>query len=157
MWGKRFVVWLLLAGLATGCLSSSRERDDWYRLPPAEHGGASNWPAVDEALLHEVVDEKQEAAQALLADVALVAISEEQAAAYIGQPLPDAPGTAPYLVRGLYSNPATGRFAAFQQGDQLLVHHGSLGRGSARLGRRALVLQLEREPSEVYVYATTAR
>ena len=153
---------VLVAGVLVACQfpagpRSSSALDAWYRAPPTDGDLYWTWRALDEAWLHEVVEDQQEEAQALLADAALVELTAEQAAEFVGQPLPDAPGTRPYLVRALYRTPETGRFEAFVQGERLVVYHGSLGSGSSPLQRRALVLQLEQEPSEVYVYAQTAK
>jgi len=153
-----FVTAVLVTGLLVGCRSSSRQEDAWVRLPPEIGASDQEWSVLDEARIHEVVQERQEEAQVLLEEVALVELTEEQAATYIGRALPDAPGTRPYLVRGLYRfGGNTGRFDVAYLGEQLVVHHGSLGSGNPRARRRALLLQLERKPSEVYVYATSAR
>jgi hypothetical protein len=149
---------VLLVALSTGCRSRSKQLDPWYRLPPQEATDRQSWSTLDEARIHEVIAERQEEAQALLEEVALLELTEGQAAAYIGRALPDVPGTQPYLVRGLYRfGGNTGRFFVVYRGEQLIVHHGAMGSGQPPPRRRALVLQLERKPSEVYVYATAAR
>jgi hypothetical protein len=148
---------LIGCGCAAGQRVSPAEQEPWYRAPPTDGDLYWTWPALEAARLHEVVEAQQQDAQALLHASPLLKLTEDRAVALIGRPLPDAPGTQPYLVRGLCGNPGTGRFEAFQRGDQLVVLHGSLGSGRGALQRRALVLQLEQTPSEVYVYATSAK
>lgn len=152
-----FVPVILTAGLLAGCRPFSAEREAWYRAPPTDGDLYWTWPKLDKARLHEVMEEQQEEAQARLEETALIELTAEQAARYIGRPLPDAPGTLPYLARGLYRNPGMGQFTVYDNGEQVVVQHGSLGSDKAPLLRRALVLQLEREPSEVYVHVKTAK
>jgi hypothetical protein len=153
----RFVSVVLLAGLLVGCRPVSVEREAWYRAPPTDGDLYWTWPKLDQAHLHEVMEERQEEAQARLKEAALIELTAEQAAGYIGHPLPAVPGTLPYLVRSLYRNPGMGQFVVYTSGEQLVVQHGSLGSGRAPPGRRALVLQLEYQPSEVYVDVKTAK
>jgi len=157
MYVRYIVTAVLLCGLLAGCQLVSAGRDAWYRAPPTDGDLYWTWPKLDRARLHEVIEERQEEAQARLEEVALIELTAEQAVGYIGRPLPDAPGTLPYLVRSLCRNPGMGQFVVYTSGEQLVVQHGSLGSGRAPLGRRALVLQLEREPSEVYVDVKTAK
>jgi len=104
-----------------------------------------------------VVESKQAKAEELLEDVSIVELTDEQAAEFIGEPLPEAPGTKPYLTRGVYLARGTGSFSVTIYEGQLVVHHGSLGSGGYRMGRQALVLQLERAPAEVFVTCSMAK
>jgi hypothetical protein len=62
-------------------------------------------------------------------------------------------GTAPHLVRAVYTNGATGAYYLHRVGNALWVSHQSLGRSSGA-HRSALLACLGFEPTEVYV--TTA-
>jgi len=63
--------------------------------------------------------------------------------------------TAPYLVRAVYTNGATGGYYLHRIGNILWVSHQSLGR-SMGTHRSALIACLPFEPSEVYVTASGA-
>jgi len=107
--------------------------------------------------MHEVIESKQSDAERLLQDVAIVELTDQQAAEFIGQALPEAPGTKPYLVRGVYLNRETGGFSVYILEDQLLIRHSSLGSSPSPMKRQALVLQLERRPAEVFVTCSMAQ
>jgi hypothetical protein len=96
-------------------------------------------------------------AEALLEDAAIVPLTSEDASELAGELLPEARGTAPFLVRGLCLQRTTGRFTVYLDGQSLVVHHGSLGSGSGLMERQPLVLQLDRAPIEVYVTCSMAR
>jgi hypothetical protein len=155
------LVCLLLTGLLGGCRGASTPtplpRDDWYRAPPKEHQFYWNWPELDAARIHIVVEDEQANAQKLLEQVALAEITTQQAGTFLGRTLPGAPGTTPYLVRGLYRNPGTGNYAVYVGEDQIVVHHGSLGSRSPPVARQALIVQLEDRPAQVYVLSSVNR
>jgi len=90
-------------------------------------------------------------AEQLLLDVGCREISAEDAAAFVGKPITPVPGTGFYLARGVYLNRGTGSFSIAIKGERLWVDHGCLGRTPVPMKRQALVLQLPRLPSEVYV------
>jgi hypothetical protein len=95
-------------------------------------------------------------AVSLLQDVSSVALTDQQAAELISDSLPDLAGTEPYLVRGLLLNRETGGFTVYTSGDQVVVHHGSLGGGAVAMTRQPLVLQLEQDPVEIFVVCSMA-
>ena len=127
----------------------------WYR-PSSEAPQGGQWQELDPAWIHVVTEDKQAEAQEMLEDVAVVELTDQQAAEYIGQPLPAVPGTKPYLVRSLIRF-RPGVYSVYVWEEHLQVHHGSLGSGRTLMSRQALVLQLERRPSEVYLEAWAAR
>jgi hypothetical protein len=103
-----------------------------------------------------VIESLEPRAEELLQDVAIVGLSREQTAEFIGEALPELSGTKPYLARGVYLNRGTGSFSVYILEGQLLVHHGSLGRNAVPMKRQALVLQLEHNPTEVFVACSMA-
>jgi hypothetical protein len=148
-----------MSGCRPGSSSTSRrawsEEDTWYRAPPS---GTHlwEWSELDRDRVHEVIVSKKADAEGLLQDVSSVALTGQHAAEFIGGPLPDRPGTKPYLTRGVFLNRETGGFTVYTSGHQVVIHHGSLGRGAVPMSRQPLVLQLEQEPVEVFVVCSMA-
>jgi hypothetical protein len=150
---------LLLAGMLVGCGQSRRawlSEDEWHNPLPAEISPA-RWERLDRERIHEVVADGLAGAEELLQDVPGVALTNQEAADLIGRPLPAAPGTQPYLVRGLLLIRATGSFSVHVLEGQVSVYHGSLGGGAAHMTRQPLVLLLEQPPAEVYVSVSMAK
>jgi hypothetical protein len=157
--GARFVLTFMLLGCLTAACSSRQAWtavDAWYRPPPANETSFWGWEQIQGSRLHEVVAAKENDAEDLLRTEPIVELEAGQAADLIGEPLSDAPGAQPYLVRGVYLRRQTGRFVAYVSGEKLIVHHGSLGSGPAPMKRQALVLQLERKPATVFVACSMA-
>lgn len=125
--------------------------DSWYNPPPEEKARLSDWQRVDASRVYEVIEPKIAEAEVLLAEVPFVQLSEREAVAFAGKELGEAPGTRPYLVRGLYLNRITGKFIVYTKDGQLRVHHGSMGRQAVPMQRQPLVVQLEQTPAAVYV------
>ena len=151
---------LFLAGATlSGCTSDHRAwttQDSWYNAPPLEAPRRGEWVPLDRAKIHEVLESKEHQAEELLEDVSIVELNAERAVEFIGAALPDVPGTQPYLTRSVYLNRGTGSFSVYILGNQLLVHHGSLGRTAVPMKRQALVLQLEHKPQDVFVTCSMA-
>jgi hypothetical protein len=156
--GKVLLAWIALSGTLIGCIPRRAwtTEDSWYN-PPSQGALVGQGQTLDRARIHEVAESRQAEAEELLEDVSIVEISDEQAAGFIGQALPEVAGTKPYLSRAVYLARGTGSFSVTVYGDQLAVHHGSLGSGGYRMGRQALVLQLERAPAEVFVTCSIAK
>ena len=155
---KVFLACVFLSGTLICC---SRHRawtteDSWYEAPPS---GTSywEWSELDRTRIHEVLESRQPDAEALLQDGSIVEFSSQEAAEFIGEALSNLPGTKPYLTRGVYLNRGTGSFSVYNSGDQLVVHHGSLGSSAASMKRQPLVLQLEQRPGEVFVTCSMAQ
>jgi hypothetical protein len=148
-----------IGGCRPSSSSTSRrvwtEEDAWYRAPPS---GTHlwEWSELDGDRVHEVIASKKADAEGLLQDVSSVALTDQQAAEFTGEPLPDLPGTKPYLTRGVLLNRGTGGFTVYTSGDQVVVYHGSLGKSAVPMSRQPLVLQLERDPVEVFVACSMA-
>jgi hypothetical protein len=153
----------LLVHAASGCglslFSTSRRawtsKDSWYADLP-EDARSGTWSALDRGRIHEVIESRGPQAEELLQDISIVPLTSEEAAEFIGEPLPKAPGTQPYLTRGVYLNRATGAFRVSILKDQLRVHHDSLGGRAVPMKRQALVLQLENKPKELFVTCSMA-
>jgi hypothetical protein len=159
-----FPLAIFLACAMSGCGPSpsptplpTTPRDPWYKAPPSADPPYWSWPELDRTRIHEVIESKQPDAEQLLQDVSSVELTSQQAAEFIGEALPEVPGTKPYLTRGVYLSRGTGRFSAYILADQLVVHHGSLGSGNVPMKRQALVLQLEQSPVEVFVTCSMAK
>jgi hypothetical protein len=155
---KGLFICILLSGMLTSC---SQQRawtteDSWYNPPPSESPLYWTWPELDRTRIYEVTESKEPDAERLLQDASIVALTDQEAIELIGKALPDAPGTKPYLTRGLYLNRGTGRFSVYILEDQLVVHHGSLGSSPVPMKRQALVIQLEQSPVEVFVTCSMA-
>jgi hypothetical protein len=150
--GKALFACIVLSGALASCISRRAwtTEDSWYN-PPSQGALAGQGQGLDRARIHEVVESRQPEAEELLENVSIVELTDEQAAGFIGQALPEVAGTKPYLSRAVYLARGTGSFSVTVYEDQLVVHHGSLGSGGYRMGRQALVLQLERAPAEVFV------
>jgi hypothetical protein len=155
---KLFLTFIFLSGLLMGCGSRRAwtSTDSWYTGPPPDEQSTSPQSKLDPSRIHEVLEARQADAEQLLQDVSIVELTDQQAAELIGQPLPEAPGTKPYLVRGLYLNRGTGQFSVYVSSEQLVVRHRSLGSRAVPMVRQALVLQLEQAPVEVFVHCSMA-
>jgi hypothetical protein len=156
--GKALLACIALSGTLVSCIPRRAwtTEDSWYN-PPSQGALVGQGQGLDRARIHEVVESRQAEAEELLEDVSVVELTHERAAEFISQELPEAAGAKPYLIRGVYLARGTGSFSVTIYEDQLVVHHGSLGSGGYRMGRQALVLQLERAPAEVFVTCSIAR
>ena len=162
---RAFFTCILLIGMLVGCgrqhASSTQKawtaEDSWYTGLPSVDPPYWSWPELDHARIHEVVESQQPEAETLLQNVSIVELTSQEAAEFIGEPLPEVPGAEPYLTRGVYLNRGTGSFSVYILEDRLVVHHGSLGSSAVPMKRQALVLQLERSPTEVFVACSMAQ
>jgi hypothetical protein len=156
---KLCLTFIFLSALLMGCGSRRAwtSADSWYTGSPPTEQTSSPLSRLAPSRIHEVLEARQADAEQLLQNVAVVELTDQQAADFVGQLLPEAPGTKPYLVRGVYLNRATGQFSVQISGDQLVVHHGSLGASAVPMKRQALVLQLEHAPAEVFVDCSMAQ
>jgi hypothetical protein len=127
----------------------------WYR-PSSEAPADLRWQALDPARIHRVAKDKQTEAIERLKEVAVAELTREQAAEYVGEPLPNVAGAKPYLVRSLiYFLP--GQYNVRVADGHLAITHGSLGKWPTYKMRHAVVLQLDRKPEEVYADAWSAQ
>jgi hypothetical protein len=104
-----------------------------------------------------VSEEKEYEAESRLATQVVMELTEREAAALTGQGLQPTSGTKPYLLRGVYLNWGTGGYSAYVLPDNdVIVHHGCLGRFPVPMKRRAVVLRLDFAPRNVYVACSMA-
>jgi hypothetical protein len=153
---RLFCACFLFIGVLAGCQDghASTTVDSWYHPPPPKIHPLSDWQVLDFRRLHQVEAVHQPAAEKLLETAAALEITPQQAADLTGQPLPDIPGTKPYLTRAVYLNP--GGFSVYWRDEQLLISHASMGHSPVPMKRQALILQLTQPPLEVFVTCSMA-
>lgn len=146
---------LLLAFVLEACgHRAATEIDSWAR----SSSGVDFTKAklLDNSGVQLVPERMESEAETMLSDVGCVELSPEQVHHFLGRSLSPVPGNKPYLVRGVYLNPATGGFSVKVLDDKLRVHHSCLGSSAVPMKRQALIVQLERMPKEVYVGCSMA-
>jgi hypothetical protein len=95
---------------------------------------------------------KEADAESRLASRPVVELSAQEAETFTDHTLQSREGTKSYLMRGVYLNWGTGRFSVSRLADNdILVLHGCLGRSTVPMKRRAVVVQLDEAPREIYV------
>jgi len=127
--------------------SAWTKEDSWYR-PPLQDPRAAQAVAVDRSRIHEVPATREKEAEDLLLETSARELTPEEAQHYSGQALDPIAGTKLYLVRGVLLN--SGVFTVFAKGRTLWVGHGSMGHRPVPMKRRALVLQLDQLPANVF-------
>ena len=96
----------------------------------------------------------QSEAQALLTEASTKEITVEEATRLVGHPL--AVGSKYCLVRGVILFEATGSFSVGINESSIHVHHGCLGRRTAEMSRKAIVVVLPFVPKTVFVSCSMA-
>jgi len=143
------MVVIVFAGLC-GCTDprAFSTVDPWYR----PLGGIEATPAqqIEESRVHQVTAGEEGRAEEMLRTVAFVEVSPEEAGVLVGNPVKSERRL--FLVRGLAldDNPRGFRLQVLRDG-ALVVTHGRLGNRPAPMVRRALVVELEKAPTEVYL------
>ena len=145
---------ILLTCILAGCIMDHRAAssvDSWINPLPRSSEEISQTPLARKRFC-PVSESKESEAESRLAGQAFVQLTEPEAAMLTDDGLPQVSGTKPFLVRGVYLNWGTGRYAVYALPDgDVYVFHGCLGRHAVPMKRRALVLRLERAPLNVYV------
>lgn len=139
-----------------GCILDHRaasSTNSWFHPPPRQFWGDSTRPAdLDRSQIHPVSQAKESEAEERLATQSAVELTEQEASAFTDQGFQRTPGTKPYLVRGVYLNWGTGQFNVHVlSGNDIIVGHFSLGHYAVPMQRRAVVLELEHPPRNIYV------
>lgn len=119
--------------------------DSWYSPPPA----ASDFTPLDKERFAPAAEALQPEAQVALADVPAKRLTAEEAARFVGRPLPA--GGEYILLRAVVLFEGTGGFEVGVSGSAVRVHHGCLGRRPAPMTRKALVAVLPAVPEVVFV------
>ena len=126
---------------------------EWEAQPPSEKSNAQELNAED---FYEVSASKE--AIAVLFDLktdSIMPLTESRAQWYTGHYYKCKKGKKPYLVRAIYGQGGTGRYTLSKIGTSLWVMHGSLG--APAMHRSALIVNLDFEPTSVYVTRSIAR
>lgn len=142
---------LLACTIAVLCLLSQASQaadSEWLQSPPAALGPRTSWQELPAAAFVEVGVSKFPLAQAVLSERMFALRKPVELTSLLGpgHGFTCGAGSAPYLVRAMYSG--TGEFSLLWAGDTLVVAHGSLGAaGPSR--RSALVACLPKAPAAV--------
>jgi hypothetical protein len=152
---------LLLACCMSGCMLDHRAAssgNSWFNPPPQRKRDIyDNGKELSRDRLRPVSESKESEAESLLAVQAFVELTEQDAASFTDNGLRPAPGTKPFLARGVYLNWGTGGFGAYVLPENdIFVDHVCLGRFAVPMKRRAVVLRLEHAPRNVYVGCSMA-
>ena len=162
MFMLRIVCYLALVtflGANVGCATSSSsemKKDSWYTGIPQSVADLTGWSQLESGRLRNVSSAVESRAQAALEVNPIVQLTVNQAAEFLGYTPNPIPGTKFYLVRSVLLNERTGGYYVSILSGYLWVHHASLGREPVTMKRRALVLQLEDTPKQVYVSSSLA-
>jgi uncharacterized protein YceK len=127
--------------------SAWTKQDSWYR-PALQDPRVAHATPIDPARVHEVPTSREHEAEELLRETPTRELTPEEARHYSGQPVVPVSGTKPYLVRGVLLN--SGTFTLFAKDRTLWIEHGSRGHRPVPMKRRALVVQLEHAPANVF-------
>jgi hypothetical protein len=142
--------WLILVVASFGA-----EFDSWLSEPPPE-AFLRKHPVVSERDFYEVVASMRGNSESELRKKAFIPITEDQAKKYVGVHFACPAGKRPFLVRALYAFAGTGRFSLSKFERGLVVIHESLGSEFVTF-RSALVVNLDSEPSHLYVSVSVAQ
>ena len=149
-----FVCCIVLAAVAVGCADhrAASNNDAWFKAP-------DQWSSARDAQPVKWVEVKPSAiarAEQQLAIASAVRISPNEVADYTNERLQLGQQDECFLVRGLYLNRGTGRFAAMFDGRDLYVQHRSLGHHAVPMQRQPLLVALPKAPEHVYVSVSMA-
>jgi hypothetical protein len=142
--------WLIFAVASFGA-----ERDSWLSEPPPE-AFLRKHPVVSDRDFYEVVASMRGNSESELRKKAFLQITEDQAKKYVGVHFTCPAGKRPFLVRALFAFAGTGRFSVSKFESGIVVSHDSLG-SEFITSRSALVVNLDSEPTRVYVSVSVAQ
>ena len=145
---KILAIALVLLGTSSTCLAA----ESWLKGVPATWPNGDRPQELPRGTYVELPISMFEPAEQELREHAAVKLPDYGPGNYRRNDLACPERTAPYLVRAVYTNGATGGYYLQRVGDILWVSHQSLGR-STGTHRSALLACLPFEPVEVYVTA----
>lgn len=126
--------------------------DTWYVRPV--NGDYDRWQLLDRSRLHAVLPTMMDEALKMVDKVPITKVTTEKAHE-LGGGLARANSSGElFVIRALSFNP-WGKFYVYVMKDQLWLENGTLGR-SARMQRSALIVQLDRQPTHVFVTCSVA-
>jgi hypothetical protein len=85
----------------------------------------------------------------------LVELPPQRAVWFTGDYYASPPDKQAYLVRAVYGHAGTGRFQLERIGDDLFIHHQSLGRSTIHQ-KTALVVNLDFVPEQIFIRVSIA-
>jgi hypothetical protein len=144
------------AVVAVGCDSRRAwtTEDPWYAPAPPDLRSLQ-WRELPRERVLQVPAQRVADAAAKLNESAAVALDAGTARYLLDGQLVPSTGK-PMLVRGLVLNRGTGAFGVAISGDQLAVHHGSLGKHAVPMQKQPLIVFLDETPAKVYVSVSMA-
>ena len=125
---------------------------EWQARPPTEN---SEKKALNDEDFYEVSASKEAIAVFDLKTESILPLTEDTAKWYTGHYYKCAKGKKPYLIRAIYGQGGTGGYSLYRIGSALWISHGSLG--SPAMNRSALIVNLDFEPTNIYVTRSIAR
>ena len=153
--GALFGLLLFTLALAACTDSTGQEGKEWINDPGYEwlqNKQATDIPPAD---IYEVTASKAAFALMELEETSLVELPPQRAAWFTGDYYARPPDKQAYLVRAVYGHAGTGRFQLERIGDDLLIHHQSLGH-STIYQKTALVVNLDFEPEQIFIRVSIA-
>jgi hypothetical protein len=152
---KQHLLLLFLASSFASAAPDFYDGREWIHRPSGKFTW-EDWTKLPETDIYEVVATKETAALIReLADKKFVLITENTAKYYTGHYYRCPPGKKPYIVRAVYGQGGTGNYAVFKRGDELLVHHASLGSTTAT-HKSALIINLDFKAASSYTFLELA-
>lgn len=142
------VIGVGVIGGMSGCGRAARESN--WTLPPPEPVTLSDWTRVRDEAYAPVTEQQRSDAAARLKMDSLIEITRAEAQLLTGKVFAESSAQHLWLVRGVATNPGTGRFIVRLQNHAIWVFHGSLGRNSDEFDW-PVVVQLEDRPEQIYV------
>jgi hypothetical protein len=144
--GLLLLLWVSLAGLSAQDVTGEK----WVRRPPGNFTW-DEWKELPATDVFEVVASKESVAIARdLAEKQIVLIEEKTGKYFAGANYQCPPGKKAYLVRAVYGHGGTGGYKVLRRGNEILIHHSSLGRSSPTR-QSAVVVNLDFTPTAVYL------
>jgi hypothetical protein len=149
--GLCILLWTSLACLA----ADDPTGEAWVRRPPGNFEW-NEWKELPKTDFYEVaVSRAGLAFSRELAEKPIMLIEPDTARDFTGPGYACPPGKKPWLVRAVFGHGGTGHYTISRRGNELLIHHTSLGRTSPT-NKSAIIVNLDFTPTAVYVFRSVA-